>query len=162
MACRSRPIYHQGVFLKFIEPCAPMLAKTVPAGDDWQLEIKFDGFRVQAHINGKTVELVSRNGYKFSRRYLQLVAMLGELPATSAIIDGEIVASNASGVPDFWQLFRKSQERTEVHMWAVDLLALDGKDIRKWSLERRQWRLQALLSRFGCPALLDSESFDDG
>ena len=99
MACRSRPIYHQGVFLKFIEPCAPMLAKTVPAGDDWQHEIKFDGFRVQPHINGKTVELFSRNGYKFSRRYLQLVAMLGELPTMSAIIDGEIVASNARGCP---------------------------------------------------------------
>lgn len=46
-----------------------MLAKTVPAGDDWQHEIKFDGFRVQAHIIGKTIELFSRNGYKFGRRY---------------------------------------------------------------------------------------------
>jgi len=47
-------------------------------------------------------------------------------------------------------------------VWAFDLLALDGKNLRKWSLERRQSRLQALLTRFSCPALLHSEPFDDG
>jgi bifunctional non-homologous end joining protein LigD len=43
-----------------------------------------------------------------------------------------------------------------------DLLALNCKDLRKWSLEARQRRLQGLLSRFGCPAVLASESFNDG
>jgi bifunctional non-homologous end joining protein LigD len=76
----------------------------VPAGVDWQHEVKFDGFRVQAHIIGKTVELYSRNGSKFSRRFPRLASVLGELPTRSAIIDGEIVASDAAGMPDFWPL----------------------------------------------------------
>ena len=70
----------------------------MPAGVDWQHEVKFDGFRVQAHIIGKTVELYSRNGSKFSRRFPRLASVLGELPTRSAIIDGEIVASDAAGI----------------------------------------------------------------
>jgi ATP-dependent DNA ligase len=69
------------VFFKFIQPCSPVLAKSVPAGDDWQHEIKFDGFRVQAHIIGKTVALYSRSGRRFSPRFARLVRVLGEFPA---------------------------------------------------------------------------------
>jgi bifunctional non-homologous end joining protein LigD len=74
----------------------------VPAGDDWQHEIEFDGFRVQAHIIGKTVELYSRSGGRFSRRFPRLVSVLRELPTRSAIIDGEIVASDAAGMPGIY------------------------------------------------------------
>jgi bifunctional non-homologous end joining protein LigD len=47
---------------RFIQPCSPISAKHVPAGEDWQHEIKFDGFRVQIHKLGNEVELYSRNG----------------------------------------------------------------------------------------------------
>jgi bifunctional non-homologous end joining protein LigD len=88
--------------------------------------------------------------------------VLGELPTRSAIIDGEIVACDAAGMPDFWRLFLRSRQPAALHIWAFDLLALDGKDLRKWSLEARQRRLQALVSRFACPVLLASEAFNDG
>ena len=78
------------MFFKYIEPCSPVLAKTVPGGDDWQHEIKFDGFRVQIHKVGDEVELYSRSGSRFSRRFSQLCEVIRELPAKSAIIDGEI------------------------------------------------------------------------
>jgi bifunctional non-homologous end joining protein LigD len=125
----------------------PRLAKSVPAGDDWQHEIKFDDFRVQIHKLGDDVELYSRSGSRFSRRYPLLVDMLHELPARSAVIDGEIVASDPRGVPDFWRLFRRSSLPAESHVWAFDLLALNSKDLRKWSLGARQGRLQALLGQ---------------
>jgi ATP-dependent DNA ligase len=79
-----------------------------PVGDDWQHEIKFDGFRVQIHKLGDEVELYRRNGSLFSRRFLRLVGVLRELPAKSAILDGEIVASDAAGMPDSWRLFLRS------------------------------------------------------
>jgi bifunctional non-homologous end joining protein LigD len=142
------------VFFQFIQPCHPQRAKTVPAGDDWQHEIKFDGFRVQIHKLGDEVELYSRNGSRFSRRFPRLVGVLRELPAKSAILDGEIVASDAAGMPDFWRLFLRSARPAELHVWAFDLLAMNGKDLRKWSLEARQARLQAVVSRFECPAVL--------
>ena len=150
------------MFFRYIQPCSPVLAKSVPAGDDWQHEIKFDGFRVQAHIIGKTVRLYSRSGGQFSGRFPKLVSVLGELPTRSAIIDGEIVASDAAGMPDFWPLFLRSAKPAELHVWAFDLLALDGKDLRKLPLETRQRRLQVLLKRFACPTVLASEAFADG
>jgi bifunctional non-homologous end joining protein LigD len=133
-----------GVFLQFIQPCSPVLAKTVPAGDDWQHEIKFDGFRVQIHKLGNEVELFSRSGSRFSRRLPRLVSVLREIPARSAIIDGEIVANDAGGMPDFWPLFLRSAKPAELHVWAFDLLALNRKDLRKWSLEARQGRRRPL------------------
>ena len=75
---------------EFIPPCCPIPAKTGPIGDDWQHEVKFDGYRVQVHKTGKDVTIYSRNGL--------------ELPARSVILDGEIVASGRSGVPNFARL----------------------------------------------------------
>ena len=146
----------------FIQPCHPQHAKSVPPGDEWQHEIKFDGFRVQIHKSGNEVELYSRSGSRFSNRFPRLVGVLRELPVRSAIIDGEIVASDAEGMPDFWRLFLRSAKPVELHVWAFDLLALNRKDLRKVSLEARQVRLQALVSRFDCPVLLHSKAFDDG
>jgi bifunctional non-homologous end joining protein LigD len=150
------------VFFQFIQPCHPQRARTVPAGDDWQHEVKFDGFRFQIHKLGDEVELYSRNESRFSRRFPMLCEVLRELPAKSAILDGEIVASDAASMPDFWRLFLRSAKPAELHAWAFDLLALNGKDLRKWSLEARQGRLQALMSRFDCPTVLASEPFKDG
>ena len=47
------------MFLRLIQPCSPVLANILPAGNDWQHEIKFDGFRVQIH---KLTDLVSALG----------------------------------------------------------------------------------------------------
>ena len=79
------------------------------ASDDWQHEIKFDGFRVQIHKLGNEVEFYSRSGSRFSRRFPRLAEVLRQLPARSAIIDGEVVASDAVGMPDFWPLFLRAQ-----------------------------------------------------
>jgi bifunctional non-homologous end joining protein LigD len=103
-----------------------VLAKSVPAGDDWQHEVKFDGFRVQIHKLGDEVELYSRSGSRFSRRYPALVDMLREL---SAILDGELVANHATGMPNFWRLFLRSAQPGELIVWAFDLLAMNGKDL---------------------------------
>src|SRR5215468_6103994 len=67
------------MFLRFIQPCSPVLANTVPAGDEWQHEIKFDGFRVQIHKLGNEVELYSRSGSRFGRRFPLLCKVLREL-----------------------------------------------------------------------------------
>jgi hypothetical protein len=56
----------------------------------------------------------------------RLVSVLRELPAKSAILDGEIVASDAAGMPDFWRLFLRSAKPAELHVWAFDLLERQG------------------------------------
>jgi ATP dependent DNA ligase domain len=76
--------YNFNVFFQFIQPCSPVLPKAVPAGDNWRHEVKFDGFRVQIHKLGDQIELYSRNGSRFSRRFPRLVSVLREIPARSA------------------------------------------------------------------------------
>jgi len=108
---------------RFIQPCSPISAKAIPAGDDWLHEVKFDGYRVQAHKAGRDVEIFSRNGHDFTARFQPIAIMLAELPARSAVLDGEIVASDAAGVPDFRALHRRKVGPGDVSLWLFDLLA---------------------------------------
>jgi bifunctional non-homologous end joining protein LigD len=59
---------------RFIQPCSPIRAKEVPAGDAWLHEVKFDGYRVQAHKVGSQVVIYSRNGHDFTERFLPSTA----------------------------------------------------------------------------------------
>jgi bifunctional non-homologous end joining protein LigD len=74
-----------------------MLAKAVPAGDGWVHEVKFDGYRGQVHKVGPHVVLFSRNGHDFTERFPSIAQLLRELPIKAAVIDGEVVASDADG-----------------------------------------------------------------
>lgn len=106
--------------------------------------------------------IFSRNGHDFTSRFADIAYVLRDLPARSAILDGEIVASNRAGVPDFVELHRRTVAPGMLHLWAFDLLALNGRDWRPYGLEKRQARLDTLLARFDYPAVLMSKSFDDG
>lgn len=141
---------------RFIQPCSPVTAKSVPAGDGWVHEVKFDGYRVQAHKVGSRVILFSRNGHDFRERFPSIVQELRELPARAAVLDGEIVASDIDGRPNFarLQLSRWTKPGpAAVHLWAFDLLTFNGSDLRLQPLVRRQECLRVLLERFGCPAV---------
>jgi len=89
---------------RFIPPCSPIRAKEVPAGDDWLHEVKFDGYRVQVHNVGSRVIIYSRNGHDFTERFPSIAQLLHELPAKAAVLDGEVVASDADGRPNFARL----------------------------------------------------------
>jgi bifunctional non-homologous end joining protein LigD len=147
---------------RFIPPCRPIPAKAVPAGDGWVHEVKFDGYRVQAHKMGSRVVLFSRNGYDFTERFASIAALLREMPAKAVVLDGEVVASDADGRPNFARLHVRWTRPGAIHLWAFDLLALNGQDLSSQALVKRQARLKALLDRFGCPAVSASETFADG
>src|SRR4029079_5810746 len=97
----SRPHRPARDLIRFIHPCSPVLTKAVTTGPDWLHEVKFDGYRVQVHKTGREVEIFSRNGHDFTARYLPIALMLAELPARSAVMDGELVATDAAGIPNF-------------------------------------------------------------
>jgi len=77
------------------------------------------------------------------------------------VLDGEVVASDADGRPNFARL-RVRWTLGAIHLWAFDLLAFNGRDLRSQPLVKRQACLQALLEQFGCPAISLSEHFEDG
>jgi bifunctional non-homologous end joining protein LigD len=134
----------------------------VPTGDGWVHEVKFDGYRVQAHKMGARVIVFSRNGHDFTERFPSIAKLLHDLPAKSAVLDGEVVASDADGRPNFARLHVRWTRPNALHLWAFDLLWLNGHDVRSQPLVSRQACLQALLERFGYPAISLSESFEDG
>ena len=147
---------------QFIPPCSPIPAKAVPVGDGWLHEVKFDGYRVQVHKTGKDVTIYSRNGHVFTPRFETIAYLFRDLPAQSVVLDGEIVASDHRGVPNFARLHLRSGSADGLHLWCFDLLALNGRGWRHQPLEKRQDRLQALLTRFDCPPIRASEAFADG
>jgi bifunctional non-homologous end joining protein LigD len=147
---------------RFIPPCSPIRARTVPAGDGWLHEVKFDGYRVQAHKAGTRVVIYSRNGHDFTERFPSIAQLLHELPAKAAVIDGEVVASDADGRPNFARLHVRWTRPGAIQLWAFDLVAFDGRDLRLQPLMKRQACLRAFLQRFGCPAVSLSEAFEDG
>jgi len=147
---------------RFILPCSLIRAKEVPADDGWLHEVKFDGYRVQAHKIGSRVVIYSPNGHDFTDRFPSIAQLLQELPAKVAVLDGEVVASNADGSPNFARLHVPWARPNTIHLWAFDLLAFNGRDLRPQPLLKRQARLQALMERFGCPAVSLSEPFEDG
>ena len=88
---------------------APMLAKLGSATDirdedDWAFEMKWDGIRAVAVIDGKDVGLFTRNENDVTAGYPEVVSALAELGLDDTVLDGEIVALNAAGVPDFGRL----------------------------------------------------------
>jgi bifunctional non-homologous end joining protein LigD len=78
------------------------------------------------------------------------------------VLNGEVVASDADGRPNFARLHVRWTRPGTIHLWAFDLLAFNGRDLRRQPLVKRQACLQALLERFGCPAISLSETFEDG
>ena len=78
------------------------------------------------------------------------------------MLDGEVVASDADGRPNFARLHVRWTRPGTIHLWAFDLLAFNGRDLRPQPQAKRQAYLRALLERFGRRAIALSELFEDG
>ena len=134
---------------------APQLCQTVakpPAGEAWLHEIKFDGYRVQIRIEGGVARLLTRRGLDWTKKFAALAAAANALP--DSLVDGEIVALDRDGKPDFSALQAAiAGGRTEALMFfAFDLLHCDGEDLRGEPLRARKARLADLLE--GAPSTI--------
>ena len=76
--------------------------------------MKFDGYRVQRHKDGKEVAIYSRNGVDFSSRWPSIAYALAQLPTKIAIIDAELVAVTAQGLPNFSALHRRRAKPEDI------------------------------------------------
>ena len=115
-----------GTTLAFIRPMLPTLIKAPPKGYDWLHEIKYDGYRTELIVDRGTVRAFARNGHDWTDRYSSIVGAAAALPASTAIIDGEIVVQDENGVTDF-QALRSAMagEPQRLTFFAFDLLHLD-------------------------------------
>ncbi|WP_375291144.1 DNA ligase D [Qipengyuania sp.] len=139
---------------KFRKPQLATLVDSVPAGNRWIHEIKFDGYRALIAARGCEVRVYTRSGKDWTEKFAPLVEATAALDLPSCLIDGEIVATDAKGNPDFSTLqavlkrghgAQKSSDKLEFH--AFDLLELAGEDLTKLPNIERKERLEALLSQ---------------
>jgi bifunctional non-homologous end joining protein LigD len=129
-----------------LEPCIPTRATKVPAGADWLHEIKHDGYRLIVEREGKTVRLFTRNGHLWTSRYPRIVEAALRNRSSSFVIDGEAVLLGVDGISDFNGLHSRKHD-DEVRLYAFDVLALDGEDLRKLPLTLRKTNLARLSAR---------------
>jgi len=129
----------------FVAPelCTPV--DRPPNGEGWCHEIKFDGYRVQLRAEGGKAILRTRKGLDWTDKFGAIAKEGNALP--DVLIDGEIVALDHKGVPDFSTLQAAiSDGKTDnLIFFAFDLLFADGQDLRRLPLGERKALLKALL-----------------
>jgi bifunctional non-homologous end joining protein LigD len=137
----------------FAEPMLATLADEPFDSPDWVFESKFDGWRALARVAAGSLHLISRNRHSLDAMFPELLTPEG-LQARSCLIDGEIVALDAKGVPRFQLLQNrlKGKDRDgggRMVFYAFDLLHLDGYDLTGCSLLERKALLKRILPKGG-------------
>jgi bifunctional non-homologous end joining protein LigD len=136
----------------------PMLlssATTVPVGPGWSFELKWDGYRAIATIRGDRLELRSRNGTLMTR-WFEPLADLPRHIGSDAVLDGEVVALDAEGRPNFYAL-----RRPRPTFIAFDVLQVAGRNVCGLPLRDRRAILAELVVD-DLPLVLRSRPFADG
>lgn len=132
---------------KFIPPMKAVSIDEVPAGT-WRLEIKLDGYRAIAVINGGDIELWSRNHKPLTDDYPEVVEALKAVRCANAVIDGEIVALDAQGHSRFQLLQQRGKgARPPIVYYVFDLLQHDGRSLLHTPIEERQMALEVLVGK---------------
>jgi DNA ligase D-like protein (predicted ligase) len=120
----------------------------LPEGDKWLYEVKFDGYRALLIKDGRNVQLRSRNDKDLTRTYPSIHAAAMRLNADTVVLDGEVVAVDASGHPSFQALqHRAAHPRHAIVFYAFDVIHLEGRDVTRLPLEERKALLPAIVDR---------------
>ena len=128
----------------FLRPCLPTSGKVVPATPDWLHELKYDGYRLIVAREGNRVRLITRGGHDWASRFPRIVETALKNRHKQFVIDGEAVLLGIDGISDFNDL-HSGKHNDEVQLYAFDVLALDGEDLRGLPLLMRKTKLARLL-----------------
>lgn len=142
---------------EFIEPmdCAPVTK--LADGLQWVYEIKLDGYRAIAVKTDGRVNLYSRRRKSFDHHYPLIVEALAELPE-GTVVDGEVVALDESGRPNFNLLQNYRTGASNIHYFIFDLLIFEDRDLTSVPLHRRRELLKSL--KLGSARIRIAEQFD--
>jgi bifunctional non-homologous end joining protein LigD len=120
-------------------------------------EIKHDGFRILARKDAAGVRLITRAGNDFSSRFPFITMAVSKLPVSSCLIDGEANVCDENGIAVF-ELIRRHGAFANAVLCALDLLELDGRDLRREPIEQRK----ALLAKLPSSIVLNEYYEDEG
>jgi bifunctional non-homologous end joining protein LigD len=147
---------------RFVEPELTKLVDRPPDGKGWAHEVKFDGYRMQMRVESGRAVLRTRKGLDWTQKFASIAQDARALP--DCLIDGEVVALDDGGAPDFAALQAAlSDGRSDTLIFFVfDLLFADGEDLRKLALSERKKRLERLLARARPTQIRYVEHFSTG
>jgi bifunctional non-homologous end joining protein LigD len=132
-----------GMTLPRVQPIIPTWRKEPFDDPEWLFDFKYDGFRALCYLEQGRCRFLSRNGNVLSRFEALGDQLAALLQIDEAIIDGEVIAVDQTGRPQFDDLLRRAQAPAYV---AFDLLWVDdGADLRSLPLSERRQRLEAIL-----------------
>ncbi len=148
------------VALDSLEPMLCQVADKPFSSSEWVFELKYDGYRLLARAGAGQSRLRYRSGQDPTDRFPEVAAALRSLPVPGLVLDGELVAFDAEGRPDFQRLAARSQlvraseiQRatglSPVTYVVFDLLAADGHDLRGLPLLVRKRLLADICPRLG-------------
>ena len=128
---------------------APLLATAVdrpPSGAGWGHEVKFDGYRLQVRIEGGRATVKTRKGLDWTDKFPAIAGAAARLP--DGILDGEAVALDHNGAPDFPALQAALAEgkTDDLIYFAFDLLFAEGGDLRSLPTQDRKAALKTFLA----------------
>ncbi|ROS21472.1 ATP-dependent DNA ligase LigD ligase module /ATP-dependent DNA ligase LigD phosphoesterase module /ATP-dependent DNA ligase LigD polymerase module [Rathayibacter sp. PhB127] len=152
----------------------PMLATAGRAADipgDSAIEMKWDGYRALVRVAGGAVTLTSRNGNDLTAAFPDLLGPIAEAAAVDCVLDGEIVALDDRGRPDFGRLqtrggltrpreIEAAARATPAHLMLFDLLAIDGTEAVGRPYDERRAALEQLATeneRVHVPSVFDGD-----
>lgn len=120
-------------------PQLATLVDEVPGGEEWFHEVKFDGYRILAFVEGGLVRLLTRNDHDWSSRFVEVRDAVAELGLPDCILDGEVVALGTNGVSSFQALQGALTDGTtgQLAYYVFDMPFFDGHDLTAVPLRER-------------------------
>jgi bifunctional non-homologous end joining protein LigD len=159
--------------LKDLSPQLAQLVDGVPEAGRYRYEVKFDGYRMLAGVDGGIAQLRSRNNIDWSDTFPDINRAIAALNADQAIVDGELCYVKPDGRTDFQLLQnalgmrggkgrmpRQPIEHRNLVFYVFDLLFENGEDLRPLPLTQRKQRLAALMQSNASPLLRYSEDLE--
>ena len=133
---------------QFLEPSLASLCEKPPSGPKWIHEIKHNGYRMQARIDGGSVRLLTRKGLDWTDRFASIAAAIKKIGLASALLDGEVVVEDASGITSFnnLQADLSTGRQDRFRYFIFDILYCEGFDLTKAALIDRKNLLQRILA----------------
>jgi len=128
----------------FVEPMDCLSVSKLPEGLEWIWQIKLDGYRVLAVKTGTGVTLFSRRRKSLNRQFPYIAEALGDLPA-GTVVDGEVVAIDESGRPNFNLLQNFRADASRIQYYIFDLLCWEDRDLTRVPLVERRALLKSVV-----------------
>jgi bifunctional non-homologous end joining protein LigD len=138
----------KGLLPTFLEPSLAAPCDTPPSGPKWVHEIKHNGYRMQARIDGGTRRLFTRKALDWTARFRGIADSLAALGLGSALMDGEIVSEETTGISSFnnLQADLRDGRRDRLRYFLFDLFYCEGYDLTGVALADRKKLLQLILA----------------